>query len=125
MYCQNCGKAVEYSAFEKPNFCPGCGTSFNSTAVASSPDRSPVLTEPSNEDQDVDVLPNINKLDVHIEHDNAAPVKFESLLGSSREGDVPPENHSVEPLSHEQLMESFKREASSLRKGRGAAEDNG
>lgn len=73
VFCSNCGAKHEYAGFA-PNFCSKCGTPLNSKGVQQSSARvQPVKTvsrtqhdDESEDESDVEQLPQIDKLDVEI-----------------------------------------------------------
>jgi hypothetical protein len=72
VFCTNCGGKHEYSGFA-PNFCSKCGNSMNGKA-SSQLQKKPVKTASSEDMEDesedntnVDELPDIKELDVEIE----------------------------------------------------------
>jgi hypothetical protein len=69
IFCTNCGGKHEYSGFA-PNFCSKCGTPINGKSQKEAPvkkiAREDVETE-SEDNTDIDELPDIKKLDVEIE----------------------------------------------------------
>ena len=118
IYCQNCGKPTEYTALSKPNFCFNCGTPFAggiSTANTNQVSPSASSTVLDNDDDEITEIPNINKLQVDINVEEVQGIKIENLAGTSQ-GDLSEPPRSVEGLSAEELVESFRKEASALRK---------
>jgi len=118
IYCQNCGKPTEYTALSKPNFCFNCGTPFAggiSTANTNQVSPSASSTVLDNDDDEITEIPNINKLQVDINVEEVQGIKIENLAGTSQ-GNLSEPPRSVEGLSAEELVESFRKEASALRK---------
>lgn len=73
IFCTNCGAKHEYSGFA-PNFCSKCGTQIggNKPQKAEAPKRVPAKTqeveyEDSEDNTDIDYVPELDKLDVDIE----------------------------------------------------------
>ena len=118
IYCQNCGKPTEYTALSKPNFSFNCGTPFAggiSTANTNQVSPSASSTVLDNDDDEITEIPNINKLQVDINVEEVQGIKIENLAGTSQ-GNLSEPPRSVEGLSAEELVESFRKEASALRK---------
>jgi hypothetical protein len=74
IFCTNCGGKHEYAGFA-PNFCSKCGGSMNgkvSSQLQKKPSRtvsSDDIEDESEDNTNIDELPNISKIDVEIEMD--------------------------------------------------------
>lgn len=72
VFCTNCGAKHEYAGFA-PNFCSKCGTSMNGKASApvqkkpTAPTSSEDIEDESDDNTDVEQIPNLKKIDVEIE----------------------------------------------------------
>lgn len=74
IFCMNCGAKHEYSGFA-PNFCSKCGTAINGKVQRTEPPKKVTkriadddeLEEESEDNTNIDELPDIEKLDVEIE----------------------------------------------------------
>ena len=120
IYCEKCGARSIYAA-EKPNFCNKCGHSFNGSSVASSSSDS--LPE---DNGDVESIPSISRLEVETELYAHRPIRMEDVIESQRLAPGAPQGGGSEEaaqyrqpsdMSHEQIMEDFKREAGTRGKG--------
>lgn len=73
IFCFNCGSKIQYN-LSKPNFCTSCGTSLKtgeSSASVAAPTKQIKnnKTQSLSEDEtDVEFVPNISKLEVDTEH---------------------------------------------------------
>tara|TARA_Y100000004_G_C8707113_1_gene324291 strand:+ start:236 stop:604 length:369 start_codon:yes stop_codon:yes gene_type:complete len=118
IYCQNCGKPTEYTALNKPNFCFNCGTPFAGGVSAANVNQVPQQTSSAALDNDQDEItevPNINKLQVDINVQEVQAIKMENLAGTSQDGFSEPPR-TVDGQSSEELINSFMKEASSLKR---------
>ena len=72
VFCTNCGAKHEYSGFA-PNFCSKCGSQMNGKVSAQTQKKAnrnvdqEDIEEESEDNTNIDELPNIDKLDVEIE----------------------------------------------------------
>ena len=118
IYCQNCGKPTEYTALNKPNFCFNCGAPFAggvSVASVNQVSQSPSPTALDNDSDEISEVPDINKLEVDINVQEVQAIKMENLAGTSQDGFSEPPR-TVDGQSSEELINSFMKEASSLKR---------
>jgi hypothetical protein len=120
MYCQSCGTPHEYTT-KKPNFCQNCGFQFNASIAKNIPQESQKLTSRDEEDEyyddeeeSEDVVPDIKDLDIDIEVNPQRGYKIREIAGtaSSSEGF---EREREPRVSREEFLNSFKKEAGSMR----------
>ena len=116
IYCQNCGKPTEHTALSKPNFCFNCGTPFaGGVSAASLSQASQSSSTALDNDDEIFEIPDINKLQVDINVEEIQGIKIGNLAGTSQGGlSEPP--RSTEGQSRDELIDSFLREASALKK---------
>lgn len=123
LYCQSCGTPHEYS-IKKPNFCQGCGFQFNKTIakVAETPVIKPKFAIEADDDDDEyeeaqnqpDSVPDIKDLDVDIEVTPQRGIKLGEIAGTAG-GSEKFERENESPVSKEDFLKEFKREAGSIR----------
>lgn len=114
-YCTSCGKPSEFSVSDKPKFCSGCGTGFS--LGESPPKEEKEETTPAREkEENVSYSGNLSKLDVDVTPSRPPSETLGYLIDNPA-----PNTLADEPIpnaperSREQFLESFKREAGSLR----------
>jgi hypothetical protein len=135
-YCISCGGPTEYS-IKKPIFCSNCGASFepNTEKVIEKVQiKKPIIAkkiyieEPEldndinyDDDQDVNEVPNISKLQVETQSDQVVRgVKLKDLMGTSGSENSKKERRKekAKKVSKKQVLEDFAKEASSLRRSK-------
>jgi len=139
IYCTECGSPTNYSA-SKPKFCSNCGKSFDNTVVNKSLYQKPTTTKPIDVEVDddfddpeddistVNKVPSIRRLDVEMDQFEVQKqkTKIGDIVGSAKTG-AKREKIENKKLTKSQMaeerkkfLESFKREAGSIRgKSRG------
>lgn len=119
IYCQNCGKPTEYTALSKPNFCFNCGAPFagsvSTATVNQTPQSGSTPLDNDDDDNEISKVPNISKLQVDINVQEVQAIKLENLAGTSQDGFSEPPR-IVDGQSSEELINSFLKEASSLKR---------
>ena len=114
LYCQNCGKPTDYTALSKPNFCFNCGAPFAGGVSTATVNQA---TQPSGPvlDDEINEVPDIHKLEVDINVEGVTAIKLENLAGTQQDGFSEPPR-TVGGQSSEELIRSFLKEASALKK---------
>jgi len=135
-YCISCGGPTEYS-IKKPIFCSNCGASFEQNTekvIEKVQIKKPIIAkkiyieEPEldndinyDDDQDVNEVPNISKLQVETQSDQVVRgVKLKDLMGTSGSENSKKERRKekAKKVSKKQVLEDFAKEASSLRRSK-------
>jgi hypothetical protein len=147
IYCQDCGSPTSYTSL-KPKFCSSCGKSFDKTVVVNKVQmEKPTFTKPQNiqkqvksnidedydyddnEDTDnVDYVPNINKIDIEISDVKPSKVKMRDIISnlpeeafSSTENIKPSKTKKGKTVpkknkqKNSEFLNQFKAEAGTLR----------
>lgn len=115
LYCQKCGSGTEYS-FERPKFCAGCGNSFGaSIAQRPQPKQKTVpssrITPNEDEDEAIERVPNISKLDFDIDVSQRKGQKIGNLVGTKDQNAFEDNPQSAGQMTKQELLEQFKKEA--------------
>lgn len=90
-FCMQCGSKVEFG-LKAPNFCPSCGSAFNESAKASSPEAA-VEIEAAPEGGS---LPRLSKLEYTI-GEAARPMTFGDLAAQAQSSSQPYEKAPARP----------------------------
>lgn len=115
LYCQKCGSGTEYS-FDRPKFCASCGGSFGHSSISAQAAKqrtvpAPKITRKEEEDdQEVERVPDISKLDFEIDVSQRKGEKIGSLVGT-KDPNASEDRSQGAGLTREQVLESFKKEA--------------
>jgi hypothetical protein len=139
-YCASCGSPTEYT-IKKPLFCSSCAKPFDK--IEEKPTKSVIeniqIKKPTiakkiyieeaeldndinyDDDQDVNEVPNISKLQIETQSDQVVRgVKLKDLMGTSGSENSKKERRKekVKKVSKKQVLEDFAKEASSLRRSK-------
>lgn len=112
-YCYNCGALAEFSIKAKPKFCSKCGVSFSGKSEG--PKQNMPMSEEA-EEEDIVNIPDIDELDFEIYEMRNNKETVGSLVGTSTSqpsSNKPPKN--TPSMTREQAMETFRKEAGSIR----------
>lgn len=121
IYCSNCGSPTEYS-LKKPSFCSSCGNSFfNSVShqkiirPISKNIKSLEQEEDFDNDQDINNVPAINKLDFDINFEKNPVEKISDLASSAKDNPYREPGFFVDNHSAKNILEEFAKEAGAIR----------
>ena len=115
LYCQKCGSGTEYS-FDKPKFCASCGNSFGASMPQQAQSRqrtipAPRVTHNEDDEEGSERVPDINRLDFDIDIPQRKGSKIGNLVGTKDQSMLDERGQMGSPMSKEQLLEQFKKEA--------------
>jgi hypothetical protein len=127
-YCLDCGAPTEYS-LKKPQFCSNCGQSFENNQASSNASIAKNVNQKrfnkiseidvdynNYEDDDIDSVPNINKLEVETFVEKNKGEKIRDLIKNpSKPTKRSASKEKVQKISSKKILEDFKREAGSIR----------
>jgi uncharacterized Zn finger protein (UPF0148 family) len=129
IYCSECGAPTTYTS-NKPKFCSSCGISFNKEASKPQqqkivPKVIPTKIESSFEEEDDDLgqevnhVPEINKIDYEIEERTYRGEKLGNIVGtldnSERSKSNKDQNKKITKTERKKFLEEFSKEAGALK----------
>lgn len=120
VYCQDCGSPNEYLT-KKPNFCQGCGQSFAKgvSPVVKKNQAPAVEVDYDADSDDLDdsklSVPDIDSLQVDIQVDKHVGINIKQVMGTQNNGEAQFDREPDEVQSSENFLESFRREAGSIK----------
>lgn len=112
IYCQKCGSGTDYS-FNKPKFCSGCGSSFSSVHSVNKiakPVNYNKITPNQDDEESVERVPNISKLDFDIDTRPNKGTPIQNLAGTRGENQIE-QNKEQSTFNKQEMLESFRKEA--------------